>query len=103
MSRYRRSNPVRLSTAINKRFGAVPLYSINMNWKNIVGNILFRSTMPLKIKEKTLIVGVTTHPWLQELTLTKNVMLDKIRPYWKEIEDVKFILSKKKQSSSRTS
>lgn len=97
MSRYRRSTPVRLSTIISKRFGAVPLYSINKNWRNIVGNILFKSTTPLTIKEKTLIVGVSSHPWLQELNLTKQTILEKIRPFWKEIEDVKFILSGKRK------
>ncbi len=81
---------------INKKFEDVPLYSINRHWRTIVGNILFKSTSPLKIKEKTLIVGVSSHPWLQELTLTKEIMLEKIKPYWKDIEDVKFILSKKK-------
>jgi len=96
MSRYRRSVPIRLSTIINKKFENVPLYEVNRHWRAIVGDILFKSTSPLKIKEKTLIVGVSSHPWLQELTLTKDVMLEKIKPYWKDVEDVKFILSKKK-------
>ncbi len=96
MSRHRRSVPIRLSAMINKRFGTIPLYSINKNWRAIVGNLLFKSTTPLKIKDKTLIVGVSSHPWLQELTMTKNIMLEKIKPYWDEIEDIKFILSKKK-------
>jgi predicted nucleic acid-binding Zn ribbon protein len=98
MSRYRRSNPTRLSVLINQNLSKLPLYSINKNWKNIVGNILFKSTTPLKIKDQTLIVGVSTHSWIQELNLTKETMLEKIKPYCASIKDVKFILSKKRQT-----
>lgn len=96
MSEYRRSYPKSISSIVSQRFASVPMYSINKKWKDIVGDLLFKVTSPLKIKDGTLIVGVQQHAWLQELTLIKNVMLEKIRPYWKDIQDVKFILLKRK-------
>ena len=70
------------------------------NWRNIVGPIIFKIAVPIKVKKETLIVGVKTHQWLQELSFSKETMLGKISKYSKTITDVQFILKSEIKKSS---
>ena len=88
--------PILISKLINKQLGkhlgSNNLYPVIKNWHRIVGSIIFRIAVPVKIKKNTLIVGVTTHQWLQELSFSKETMLKKIKEYSRTIMDVQFIL-----------
>ena len=84
--------PMHISQIINKQLGKNSLYVVIKNWRNIVGPIIFKIAVPIKIKKETLLVGVKTHQWLQELSFSKETMLQKISGYSKTITDVQFIL-----------
>lgn len=99
MSQNRRSGLIHISTIINK--GAIarnPLYILVKNWEKITGETIFRVTYPLKIKNETVIVGVKTHAWLQELNMSKQLMIDNINKYTNKITDVQFTLDTKKRA-----
>ena len=98
MSQNRRSGLIHISSIINK--GAIarnPLYILVKNWKKITGETIFKVTYPLKIKNETVIVGVKTHAWLQELNMSKQLMIDNINKYTNKITDVQFTLDTKKR------
>ena len=84
--------PMHISQIINKQLGKNSLYAVIKNWRNIVGPIIFKIAVPIKVKKETLIVGVKTHQWLQELSFSKETMLQKISKYSKTITEVQFIL-----------
>jgi len=96
---YRRSHLTHISSVINNKLGREPLFIIFRNWKEIVGEIIFKVAAPIKLKENILIVAVTTHPWLQELTLSKHLMLKKINRFSSDVKDVQFILKRKEGRS----
>ena len=79
--------------------GKSPLYIVVKNWKKITGETLFKVTHPVKIKGNTIIIGVKTHSWLQELNMSKDLMLENIKKFTSDISDVQFILDTKKRSS----
>jgi hypothetical protein len=84
--------PVHISKLISKQLGKNSLYPVIKNWHRIVGSIIFRIAAPLKVTKGTLIVGVKTHQWLQELGFSKETMIKKISEYSRGITDVQFIL-----------
>jgi len=99
MSQNRRSGLIHISTIINRGLIAKnPLYILVKNWKKITGETLFKVTYPLKIKNGTIIVGVKTHSWLQELNMSKQLMIDNIKKFTTEVTEVQFILDTKKRS-----
>ena len=98
MSQNRRSGLIHISSIINK--GAIaqnPLYILVKNWKKITGETIFKVTYPLKIKNETVIVGVKTHAWLQELNMSKQLMMDNIKKFTAKVTDVQFTLDTKKR------
>ncbi len=98
MSQNRRSGLIHISSIINKGFIAKnPLYVLVKNWKQITGETIYRVTYPLKLKNGTIIVGVKNHSWLQELNMSKDLMLENIKKFTKDISDVQFILDTKKR------
>lgn len=96
---YRRSHLTHISSIINNKLGHDPLFTIFRNWKEIVGPTIFKVAAPIKLKDNLLIVAVTTHPWLQELTLSKHIILKKISHFSSDIKDVQFILKRKDRRS----
>jgi len=87
-----------ISTIINRAaIGKNPLYIVVKNWKKITGETIFKVTYPLKIKNETVIVGVKTHAWLQELNMSKQLMLDNIKKFTTKVTDVQFTLDIKKR------
>lgn len=99
MSQNRRSGLIHISTIIKKgTIARNPLYILVKNWKKITGETIFRVTYPLKIKNETVIVGVKTHAWLQELNMSKQLMIDNINKYTNKITDVQFTLDTKKRA-----
>jgi hypothetical protein len=100
MSQNRRSGLIHISSIINRGFIAKnPLYILVKNWKKITGETIFKVTYPLKLKNGTIVVGVKNHSWLQELNMSKQLMLDNIKKFTTEITDVQFILDTKKRPS----
>jgi hypothetical protein len=99
MSQNRRSGLIHISSIINKGpIARNPLYILVKNWKKITGETIFKVTYPLKIKEETVIVGVKTHAWLQELNMSKHLMIDNIKKYTNKITDVQFVLDTQKRA-----
>ncbi|MCX6111982.1 MAG: DUF721 domain-containing protein, partial [Proteobacteria bacterium] len=84
--------PMHISQIINKQLGKNFLYPVIKNWHNIVGPIIFKIAVPIKVKKNVLLVGVKNHQWLQELSFSKEIMLKKISKYSKGITDVQFLL-----------
>jgi hypothetical protein len=47
-------------------------------WLNVVGPEMYRRSFPAGLRGTTLIVGVSSSSWLQELSFLKTAMLDRI-------------------------
>lgn len=54
-------------------------YSIWNYWEEIVGSHVASKAQPLRIQDKTLVVGVISHTWMTELTHMKTMILQKIQ------------------------
>ena len=89
-----------ISTIINRGYIAKnPLYIIVKNWKKITGDIIFKVAYPARIKAGTLVVGVKNHSWLQELNMSKHLMIENIKKFTTEVDDVQFILDTTKKKN----
>jgi benzoyl-CoA reductase/2-hydroxyglutaryl-CoA dehydratase subunit BcrC/BadD/HgdB len=91
MARY--SKPTMIGEELDKIFSKDPLYLLIKNWENIVGKTIKKISLPLKIQNKTLVIGVTNHAWLQEMVLSKNKILENIKKVTRKISDVKILLN----------
>jgi hypothetical protein len=47
-------------------------------WRDVVGPETYRRSFPVGLRGKTLIVGVSSSSWLQELSFLKAAILDRI-------------------------
>jgi predicted nucleic acid-binding Zn ribbon protein len=63
---------------------SIKKYSIWNHWEEIVGKNVAAKAQPVRIQSHTLVIAVTSHPWMTELTLMKSMILEKIR---KKIEN----------------
>jgi predicted nucleic acid-binding Zn ribbon protein len=54
-------------------------YSIWNHWEEIVGKNIAKKASPSFLQDETLVVKVISHPWMTELSLMKNIILEKIR------------------------
>ncbi len=88
MSRFSKPHSIAdvLSKTLKKMDLEAPMkkYSIWNYWEEIVGRQVASKAQPLRVQEKTLVVGVISHTWMTELTHMKAMLLKKIR---EKIED----------------
>lgn len=93
--------PARLSSlmpSFMKRFPKkqVFLHDLRKNWKKIVGKNIASHSFPYDINNETLHINVDDPIWIQELTLVKDEIKQKIHafftfePYVKVVESLKF-------------
>lgn len=54
-------------------------YSVWEHWENIVGRNIASKAQPVRVQDKTLIVGVVSHTWMNELTHMKAMILKKMQ------------------------
>jgi len=47
-------------------------------WRTVVGPEMYRRSFPVALRGTTLVVGVSTSSWLQELSFLKTAILDRI-------------------------
>lgn len=66
--------------------------SVQKNWPRIVGQTIAKHSKVLYVKDKLLCVGVENSTWLNELTLMKDKIKDKIKEMKIETEvtEIKF-------------
>lgn len=57
---------------------ALQRYSVFELWGKIVGEKIAQKSVPLRLQGNFLIVGVSSHSWMTELTLLKQEILHKI-------------------------
>ncbi|MGH7457614.1 MAG: DUF721 domain-containing protein [Longimicrobiaceae bacterium] len=64
-------------------------------WDRLVGEKIASVTNPIRVSDSTLIVGVTTSPWLMELNLMKRELLYRLNAGRKKgrIEKLVFVPS----------
>lgn len=99
MNYNRRSQPIHISKLINNgNLSKDPLFILVKNWRAITGEIIYKASYPMKIKETCLIVAVKNHAWIQELNMSKQLLLDNIKKFTSCIDDVQFILDLKKRT-----
>jgi len=94
-----------LSKTLKKMNLEAPLkkYSIWNYWEEIVGKQVATKAQPLRVQEKTLIVGVVSHTWMTELTHMKTMLLKRIQEKIEgcPIHNIRFELEKIALPSSR--
>ncbi len=54
-------------------------YSVWNHWEEIVGRKIAQKAEPTRVMGDTLVVSVTSHPWMTELTLMKPMILEKMK------------------------
>lgn len=67
-------------------------YKVYKTWKEIVGAKIAEKTCPLRLKGDTLYVKVISSPWMQELSLLKDTVIENINKKLGEgrIKDIVF-------------
>ncbi|MFO1520049.1 MAG: DUF721 domain-containing protein [bacterium] len=71
-------------------------YSVWNHWEEIVGRGVAQKAQPAHVLGDTLVVEVSSHPWMTELTLMKNMILEKIQQKIEgcPLKNIRFELSK---------
>lgn len=94
-----------LKSAFKKWHLEQPLkkYSIWNYWEEIVGRQIAAKAQPLRVQEKTLVVGVVSHSWMTELTHMKTMLLKRIQEKIENcpITQIRFELDKVSWSSEK--
>jgi len=72
-------------------------YTLWNHWPEIVGPKIAEKTSPLRVQGNTLVIGVESHAWMNELTLMKSMLLEKIHQSQKDcpIKNLRFELKGK--------
>ena len=72
-------------------------YSLWKHWPRLVGERVAQQAKPERMQGNILVVAVSSSAWLQELTLMKPLLLQKIKTEFSEIEieGLRFELAKK--------
>jgi hypothetical protein len=78
--------PRRISVGINNFLRKVPLkakvlHKLSQNWKDIAGPNIARHSSPYDIQNRRLIINVDETVWINELTLCKDDIKDKIHKF----------------------
>jgi predicted nucleic acid-binding Zn ribbon protein len=81
-----------------KRLGVLEEQSqlkIYRDWAKVAGEAVARNTRPLKLKYGVLTVAVRSGAWMQELSLLKPVLLQKLKDLIKDdsVKDLRLTLS----------
>lgn len=95
----RQARPVQVQGVLAralKRYGLdkeIARYNFVLHWGDIVGDHLARRTKPECIRNRALVVGVSSSAWAQELSFQKQVILSRLREYLDQhevVDDVTF-------------
>ncbi len=78
-------------------------YSVWNHWEEIVGRHIASKAQPVRVQEKTLIIGVISHTWMTELTHMKPLILKKMQEKIENcpIHNIRFELQKIMLPSSK--
>ena len=78
-------------------------YSVWEHWEEIVGRNIASKAQPIRVQDKTLIVGVISHTWMMELTHMKAMILKKMHEIVKNcpLQNIRFELHKITLPSSK--
>jgi predicted nucleic acid-binding Zn ribbon protein len=95
------SKPELVSSVLKKALESLNLetqfrkYSVWEYWNDIVGKRVAEKAEPSHMMGDTLVVKVTSHPWMNELSLMKPILLEKIRKRIEgcPIKNIRFELS----------
>ncbi len=79
-------------------------YSLWNEWPQIVGPKIAEKTTPVRVQGNTLVIGVESHAWMNELTLMKAMLLQKIHQHLKDcpIQNLRFELRGKSSPTNPT-
>ncbi len=99
-SRKRQKNLLKMSDFLPKVLKSKRLavdildYRITDVWYRAVGLQISAQTIPVKFKNHTLYVNVSTPAWMQQLHFMKQEILDKVRAEWgnDEIRNIHFAI-----------
>lgn len=63
-------------------------------WRDIVGPEVYRKSFPVSLRGRTLVVGVVSSPWLQEMSFLKTPLLDRLAEEIGPgvVSDIRFVL-----------
>ena len=53
-------------------------YRLWQQWKDVVGPAIAENTRPEAVKEKLLLVNVSSAPWMQQLQFLKSELIEKL-------------------------
>jgi predicted nucleic acid-binding Zn ribbon protein len=83
--RPKMKNPDAIGNILRKVFGAnqkigqkIRQYRLWAEWERLVGSQLASKARPLRVQGTTLLIGATSHSWVQELTMMRPQLLAKV-------------------------
>ncbi|MCI5071846.1 DUF721 domain-containing protein [bacterium] len=56
----------------------ISVYKLQKNWENLVGEMMAKRSLPVRVKKDCLIIAVENQAWGQQFTLMKPVLLQAI-------------------------
>ncbi len=77
------------------------LLSLRKNWKEIVGDYVANHSFPSRITGNTLLIGVDNNVLMQQLSLQKHVIQERIYKLTSQQFDVKFMFKRKKKRTKK--
>ena len=77
------------------------ILKLRKDWNRIVGDYLSRHCFPIRIREETLIVGVSNHMLLQQLSFERARLEENLKRRGFNLK-VKLVLEAKSKKTSRT-
>ncbi len=96
-----------LDRLLKESIGSLGLESVYMvselaeNWQDIVGVQLAKTTTPLAVKNKVLLIRTSNSGWSHQLTLLKPVILERLKTMEYTVSDLRFICKEEVDESPR--
>jgi predicted nucleic acid-binding Zn ribbon protein len=84
-----------LATCLDRALGAPGASAIWRVWSEAVGATIARRAEPVRLRGRTLVVAVSSAPWMQELTLLKRTIVSAVnaRLATPLVDDLFFVLT----------
>jgi predicted nucleic acid-binding Zn ribbon protein len=94
-----------LDTCLDRALGTPGAATIWRVWSDAVGAPIARRAEPVRLRGRTLVVAVSSAPWMQELTLLKRTIVSAVNARLAQplVDDLFFVLTEGRDHAPRAS
>ena len=70
----------------------ISVYKLQKNWEGLVGEMMAKRSLPVRVKKECLIIAVENQAWGQQFTLMKPALLQAIADKFNlQYQDIRFV------------